>query len=151
MILAHTIPIALAGVQLTINQDMKALRPKSGAIDSIYLYSALKVSESRLLSQVRTAAHGTRKLDTDELLQIPILIPSQKMLNSFRQAFTTYREALAKIRKTHEILEHLYENLLHRAFSGNLTATWREAHMKDLLVEMEEQIKELSTSCATEG
>jgi type I restriction enzyme S subunit len=38
----------------------------------------------------------------------------------------------------------LYENLLHRAFTGDLTAKWREAHMKELLAELEAQAKALA-------
>lgn len=38
-------------------------------------------------------------------------------------------------------LERLFGALLHRAFSGDLTARWREAHMKELLQEMEEQAR----------
>ena len=37
----------------------------------------------------------------------------------------------------------LFDVLLHRAFSGDLTAKWREAHMKELLQEMEQQAKAL--------
>ena len=37
----------------------------------------------------------------------------------------------------------LFNNLLHGAFTGDLTAKWREAHMKELLAEMEAQAKAL--------
>ncbi len=33
------------------------------------------------------------------------------------------------------------EGLLHRAFAGDLKSKWCEAHMKELLAEMEEQSK----------
>jgi type I restriction enzyme S subunit len=33
---------------------------------------------------------------------------------------------------------------LHRAFTGDLTAKWREAHMKELLAELEAQAKALA-------
>jgi type I restriction enzyme S subunit len=36
--------------------------------------------------------------------------------------------------------------MLHRAFTGDLTAKWREAHLKELLVEMEHQAKLLRTA-----
>jgi type I restriction enzyme S subunit len=34
--------------------------------------------------------------------------------------------------------------LLQRAFSGQLTAKWREAHIKELLAEMEQQARLLN-------
>lgn len=64
MILAHTIPIAIAGTKLTINQDMKALIITCNDISSTYLYAVLKASSKIILSQVGTAGHGTRKFDT---------------------------------------------------------------------------------------
>lgn len=41
----------------------------------------------------------------------------------------------------HENLEKLFLVLLHRAFTGVLTAKWREAHLKELLAEMEPQAR----------
>ncbi len=146
MILAHTIPIALAGEKLTINQDMKALMPKCNDIDSTYLYAALKASSRKMLSQVGTAAHGTRKIETDELLKLPILIPSQEKLQQFSSALAEFRFILSGINKTKEQIEKLFDTLLQRAFSGELTAKWREAHMKELLAEMEEQTKALQVT-----
>jgi F0F1-type ATP synthase alpha subunit len=43
-----------------------------------------------------------------------------------------------------ERLTLLFAQLLERAFSGSLTASWREAHMKELLQEMEQQAKTLA-------
>lgn len=141
MILAHTIPIALAGTRLTINQDMKALQPNCDDIDSTYLYAALKASSSALLSQVGTAGHGTRKLDTDALLQTPILIPPRSKLDAFRKEMMLCREVVSSISKTKVQIEKLFDLLLQRAFSGALTAKWREAHITDILTEMEQQAK----------
>ena len=144
MILAHTVPIALAGSRLTINQDMKALEPKSTDIDSIYLYAALRVSDRMILSKVRTAAHGTRKIDTEELLQLPILIPSRHDSARFYGMMTQYNGTISRTVKTRGMIERLFENLLDYAFSGDLTAKWREGHMKGLLAEMREQTKYLA-------
>ena len=38
----------------------------------------------------------------------------------------------------------------NKAFSGSLTAPWREAHMKDLLEEMEHQAKALAATALPE-
>jgi len=43
-------------------------------------------------------------------------------------------------------IDRIFAVLLHRAFTGGLTAQWREAHMKELLEEMEQQAKALETS-----
>jgi len=146
MILAHTIPIALAATRLTINQDMKALYPNCNDIDSTYLHAAIKASSCKILSQVGTAGHGTRKFDTDELLRLPILIPSQEQLKKFQIVVMECRASLAGISRTKEKLKKLFDILLQRAFSGELTAKWREGHIKELLTEMEEQTKLIYSS-----
>lgn len=38
-------------------------------------------------------------------------------------------------------LDTLFHAILHRAFTGDLTAKWREAHVKELLQEMEKQAR----------
>jgi len=40
-------------------------------------------------------------------------------------------------------VEWLFSLLMNRAFTGDLTASWRQAHMKELLHEMEQQAKAL--------
>lgn len=47
-----------------------------------------------------------------------------------------------------EGIERLYEVLLHRAFSGELTAKWREAHRDQLEAEMREQLAALEGATA---
>jgi type I restriction enzyme S subunit len=143
MILAHTVPVALAGTELTINQDMKALKPKTSDINSLYLFSALKASHSRLLAQVGTAGHGTRKLDTSSLLELPILIPSPSTLKVFEASLSIGKQAIGRMNRIIPKLETLFQTLLHRAFSGDLTTEWRKAHMAKLLQEMEHQARVL--------
>jgi type I restriction enzyme, S subunit len=41
-------------------------------------------------------------------------------------------------------IEILFESILRRAFTGDLTASWRQAHMKELLREMELQSRALA-------
>jgi hypothetical protein len=48
-------------------------------------------------------------------------------------------------------VERLFAVLLHQAFAGDLTAKWRDAHMKELLAEMEEQVQALEVPIPTES
>ena len=74
MILAHTVPISVLEVEGTINQDLKALLPKCD-VDVSYLAAMLRAQHATILSDVSTAAHGTKKLDSRVLEQIPIPFP----------------------------------------------------------------------------
>jgi len=54
---------------------------------------------------------------------------------------TTHRHHIVRASKQ---LSQVWATLLSRAFSGDLTASWREAHMKELLQEMEQQARDLA-------
>jgi type I restriction enzyme S subunit len=115
MILAHTVPVAEARVPLTVNQDMKALISK-GAVHSTYLLWMLQVCHDRLLAQVTTAAHGTKKLDTARLEEMPIPLPPASM----QQAFETNVRRMEAIQE-HQVnaaakAEAAFSALLARAF-----------------------------------
>lgn len=136
MILARCVPIAIARKPITINQDMKALYVLDERISPEFLFAALRYGNHLLMSKVGTAAHGTRKLDTDRLLSMPILIPDEANHIKFKAAFNYNSNVVENQRKAQPLLETLFKTLLFRAFSGDLTAKWREGHMKELLAEM---------------
>lgn len=72
-ILARTVPVAVAGVPVAINQDIKALVPGVG-LNPKYLLHALRALEPALLAQVSRGA-TVHRLETDRLLQSPIPLP----------------------------------------------------------------------------
>lgn len=143
MILARYVPLAVNVKPVTINQDMKALIVNDPRISPLYLFSALKALSERLHSSVGTAAHGTRKLDTDLLLSLPILIPNKEEHSAFVSWFRKFSQCNEKRIQSRPHLERLFEVLLHRAFAGDLTAKWREANMTEILAEMKFQAKAL--------
>lgn len=75
MILAHTFPVALTAVPVTINQDMKALRPKTNC-SAQYLAHLLDGISSLVLSLVEESAHGTKCLRTEIWKGINVYLPS---------------------------------------------------------------------------
>ena len=74
MILAHTVPISILDVEAAINQDLKALLPKR-PLDTSYLAAVLRAQHASILSQVSTAAHGTKKLESRVLENLRIPLP----------------------------------------------------------------------------
>jgi hypothetical protein len=67
-----------------------------------------------------------------------------------QKRFTRLKQSLdnktVQWRDSKSKLDRLFDILLRRAFLGDLTAKWREAHMKELLAEMEEQAKYLAAA-----
>ena len=151
MILARHVPLAVSIAPVTINQDMKALTLKEkGALSPFYLFAAMKAQSRRLFAGVGTAAHGTRKLDTDRLLSLPILIPDKDSHARFVEWYQQIREFDRQRLQVAPKLNDLFLVLLHRAFEGSLTAKWRETHLEELLQEMEQQAKALEAASPTE-
>jgi type I restriction enzyme S subunit len=74
MILAHSFPTATTTRQVTINQDMKALRCRT-SLDPHFLRNFFLGLESHLVSLVDSAAHGTRKLETETLGRFEVCVP----------------------------------------------------------------------------
>lgn len=67
--------IGVADRPLAFGQDCKALRAVDG-IDDLYLAYAIKAQTSLILDLVDEAGHGTGKLNTDQIKEVRIGLPS---------------------------------------------------------------------------
>lgn len=110
MILAHTVPIAITARPVTINQDMKALTAKEGVMPAFLLWH-LKVMHHELLGATSTAAHGTKKLETKDLLRQPVVVPPLALQGQFCEQMMAMEsiqrqqiDALAKAQATFDAL-----------------------------------------------
>jgi type I restriction enzyme S subunit len=74
MILAHSFPTAINTRAITINQDMKALRCVP-ALNPYFLRAYLDGYEEHIVSLTDSSAHGTRKLETETIGRLDILVP----------------------------------------------------------------------------
>lgn len=144
MILARDVPVAMNLVPVTINQDMKALVPKTREITGSYLWAALSLAKPSLQTLVRIAAHGTRKIDTPELMQLRVVEPTPDQLALIESAVSQHRLYGQRRASATAQIAKLFALLLRRAFDGSLTSSWRRAHMTELLQEMKLQAKALA-------
>ncbi|MGB6187187.1 MAG: restriction endonuclease subunit S [Aeromonas molluscorum] len=76
MILAHSFPVALTMVPVTINQDMKAL--VFSEINEVYLLTLMKAARERVVSMVEHSSHGTCKLVSEKLWSMVVCIPPKE-------------------------------------------------------------------------
>jgi len=89
---------------------------------------------------IRTTA-GQSNISLEGLRQIPIPFPPLRMQRQFRAHIEHLYWLRQEREKRGNSLNTTFSCLLRRAFSGELTTTWREGHMKELLTEMKEQAK----------
>lgn len=123
MILVHTVPVAVLRVPATINQDMKALRPRGG-VEVEYLAAVLRALNGKLVQAVDRSSHDTRKLVTPKLSAFTVPVPPIKeqrrvvacladLQNTVDQLRSLQNEAAAE-------LEALFPSILDKAFRGEL-------------------------------
>ena len=77
MILAHSFPVARNLVPVTINQDMKAIRPENDVLPE-YLPWLLRGVTPVVLSLTEQSAHGTLALRTDKFFAEAFPIPPRQ-------------------------------------------------------------------------
>lgn len=76
-------------------------------------------------------------------LRIPL--PGERSLKVFTTAYQNLLSLRAQRVRSGESIDQVFTILLHRAFTGDLTARWRDAHMKELLVEKDAQARALKS------
>jgi type I restriction enzyme S subunit len=74
MILSRDVPVAYAEVPMAFNQDMKAIVARD-RLDGEYLLYALVAFKGRLLHEIGSAAHGTKRISTSAIENILLPLP----------------------------------------------------------------------------
>lgn len=121
MILAHTVPLGITTRAVAINQDIKAIDfvPE---IDPMFGLWSMRTQHNYILSKVSTAAHGTKRLDLDDLGKVRIPTPPMEMQQAFVQFVHRQHELSCKLQATDLRIERLLGSLGQKAFNGELTA-----------------------------
>jgi type I restriction enzyme S subunit len=142
-ILAHSVPVAIAAREMAINQDLKALIPDTKEFHPLYLLAWLIASKQLLLGCVKRGA-TVHSIDSGKFLSLPFIAPPRHTQEAFARQFENILQMEKSRATAGHYIENLFSTMLHRAFTGELTATWREAHFKELLAEMQKQSKALN-------
>ena len=131
-ILARTVPVAMTGVDVTVNQDIKALVP-SEKIDSEFLRYFLMGAERELLRRVTRSA-TVHRLSTDSLKTLRVPLPSvgeqQRIVAKLDKAFAGIAAAVAHSEKNQSNARELFESAVHSVFSERGEG-WVESALED--------------------
>ncbi len=118
-ILARTVPIAIAGCDLSINQDIKALCP-SASLLSRYLWYVLAGNERHLLGLVSRGA-TVHRLATDHIrslsFELPTLSDQRRIIAILDEAFAGIATATANAETNHKNARALFESHLQSVFT----------------------------------
>jgi type I restriction enzyme, S subunit len=134
-ILIHSIPVALAGCDVTLNQDLKAILPRP-EIRSNYLCYLIRGMQSELLVEWKKEGATVESLELDLVEQTQIPLPSgkaQSAIAAFLDRETARIDALvAKKEALIALLQEKRTALITRAVTKGLDLN---AAMKDSGVE----------------
>jgi type I restriction enzyme S subunit len=111
MILAKTVPVALAEVPMAINQDMKAIVPSAKLRPDFLLY-ALETLRDNLFRRVGRSGHGTCTLMGHEVAAFKIPLPSIEEQDTIAAAATNLELKMEIHQAKHEQLHALFKTLL---------------------------------------
>jgi type I restriction enzyme S subunit len=115
-----------------------------GRLEPEYLCASIRFS-SVVHAQLGASVTGqiVNGITSKDLKELVIDVPPLSLQQLFSQTKALLDCNAPKRAESKQQLIHLFSVLLRRAFSGALTAKWRETHMQELLTEMEEQAKAL--------
>jgi type I restriction enzyme S subunit len=131
MRLEKEFPVGITQQPVTFNQDIKAALPKNG-IDPLYLAYALKGQESRAMSWANKTTHGTLRLTTPQLKEIPVPVPPPDEQLRIAEILGTWDKAIEEVNalvgKKKEQLHGLRQRLLAgRVRFPEFDDSWTEA------------------------
>lgn len=129
-ILKHTLPVAVNAVEVAINQDIKALLISDRLLPEFVLVQ-LKVLSHLLLSKVRIGA-TVHNIETEELRRLKLIVPTLEEQQRFIQRLNVANSIQQEITRSANNSDELNQTLVAKAFTGELTQTWREAHREEL-------------------
>jgi len=121
--LAHGAQIAELMVPCAFNQDIRGIHPEPDLIPR-YLLFALRDRINSSDTVLSNAAHGTLKIDSDELQSVMIPVPPHEHQQRIVTTIDSLTEETQRLESLYQqkfaALEALKKSLLHQAFTGNL-------------------------------
>lgn len=127
---------SVAGYDLIINPGDKLV----GEFLEAYLLTPFV--QNGYFSKLKSRA-GQPHLNAQQLSETPAPEIPKDTQERFSAGVRQIREIRKRCGMSRESINRLFNVLMHTAFIGDLTMKWREAHMNELLQEMEQQTRAL--------
>jgi type I restriction enzyme, S subunit len=121
------------------------LRARAGiGFGFLYALTRLQWFTDQLNSRARGASYPA--VSDQDILSLRVPVPNdENIMKKFDLCLLDILSLNDKKATSFKKISCLFDIILCRAFSGDLTASWRQAHMKELLQEMEIQAKVLAS------
>lgn len=128
--------------------EFHVLRPGPAATAE-WLYGLVRLDAFRRQAMASfTGSAGQQRVPVDFLKGYRVPLPPMEVQRRFAIAVQTILAHAAATDQIRDGIDNLFYLLLHRAFTGELTAGWREANKDQLEAEMQEQLAALEQARA---
>ena len=126
-----------SGLQAVAASYLIRVRVNRDKLVPSYVWALMQSAHMRsvLASRARRAV-GMANINATELRRLPAMFPPLQLQKDFVALSASIRQINEHRYRSLNSTEQLFRNLLNRAFSGALTAPWREAYMKEPVQEM---------------
>lgn len=130
-ILAHSLPVAIADIPLTINQDVKAFCSTEPFLNE-WLALYLRSNEAALLQDSRREGTTVQSIQysllKDTLIPVPPVMQRQQIIGAVVRALDLQASVTVRVVSGRRAIERLRQAVVAAACSGHLTADWRTHH-----------------------
>jgi type I restriction enzyme S subunit len=125
-ILAHTLPVALAAVPVTLNQDMKAITPTSEVVPDFLAYYLVSAG-SRILRDCSKAGTTVASVEFSALklhaAPLPPLDEQHRIVDAIETHFSRLDAAVASLTRAKANVKRARASVLKAAVEGRLLPT----------------------------
>ena len=132
--------------KLFLSDKLWRLTPRDRVASTLFLKELFWNDGVR--EKFRVASSGSSgsmlNISQEAMLRTVVPMPPYELQIKFEAIAWRLIEITNQARNAASKIDSIWETLMQRAFSGQLTAKWREAHSKELLAEMEQQARLLN-------
>ena len=129
-IISHSFPVAITNVEVAINQDLKALLPRTDLVIPKFVFYLLKGNERKILDSCSKSGTTVASIEMPLFEKFEFRIPSIEEQTQIVQKVETYfalaDEIETQVKAVLENVNLLTQSILAKAFSGELSAAWRK-------------------------
>lgn len=115
MILAKECPVAIAQRSVTVNHDLKAIECNDN-IDASFFYDWLLANAYEVKGIADEALHGTKRLQTDRLLKLPLNVPPVALQRKIAGILSAYDDLIENNTRRIAILEAMAQAIYREWF-----------------------------------
>ncbi|RBN48893.1 restriction endonuclease subunit S [Flavobacterium psychrolimnae] len=140
--LFNKIPIGIAGIDVSFNQDLKSISVDNQVSNSKYILQWFFHSEPKVLNMVTGTGIGAGKLDLSDLKDLNINLPSLKEQTRIANFLSSVDEKLNLLKEKKALLEDYKKGIMQKIFNqeirfkddnGNDFEEWEEKSLGECL------------------